>query len=138
MSISFAASAFLSLALVAPPGIPNNCDLLPTLEISDPGISRAGGVAKTERVLDGTVTKDLEPFRFAAVLLYSGKKVIRQTRTDAQGHFVLERLPRGLYILSIQGMGDFKIEVTPPHLSQQFFYSFNSTQGCLDWGMSTD
>jgi hypothetical protein len=138
MYIQLAASAILSLTLMAHPSVPTNCDPLPVLEISDSAIGPAGGAVKTERVIDGTVTKDSVRLQFAAVRLYSGKKVVRQTKTDAEGHFVLENLSLGRYILSIQGIGDFKVEITPPRLWQQVFYSFSSIQGCLSWGFSTD
>jgi hypothetical protein len=70
--------------------------------------------------------------------LYSGKKVVRQARTDAEGHFVLENPSLGRYTLSIQGMGDFRIEITLARFSQQVFYSFFSIQGCLGWGLNAD
>jgi hypothetical protein len=138
MCIQLATSGILSLTLMAHMPVPTNCDSLPVLQISDPGISRAGDAAKTERVIDGTVTKDSARLQFAAVRLYSGKKVVRQTRTDAQGHFVLKNLSMGRYTLSIQDMGNFRIEITAPHFSQQKFYSFSGDQGCLSWGFSTD
>jgi hypothetical protein len=138
MYIQRTASAILSLTLMAHLPVPNHCAPLPVLQISDPATSPAGGAAKTERVIDGAVTKDSQRLQFAAVRLYSGKKVVQQTRTDAEGHFVLENLSLGRYTLSIHGMGDFKIEVRPPRFSQQVFYSFTSIQGCLSWGFSTD
>jgi len=138
MCIQLAASAILSLTLMAHLPVPTNCAPLPVLQISDPGISRAGGAAKTERAIDGTVTKDSARLQFAAVRLYSGKKVVRQTRTDVQGHFVLKNLSMGRYTLSFQDMGNFRIEITAPRFSQQIFYSFIGDQGCLSWGFSTD
>ena len=138
MTIRIAASALFSLVVAAHVAAGPKCDPLPILQIDDVRTTIEGDSVRTDRVIDGTVLKEGQPLRFIAVRLYSARKVVRQTTTDAQGHFLLENLPLGRYALSFQGLGRFQIEVTPPHLSQQAFYGFGSLHGCLSWGMNTD
>jgi Carboxypeptidase regulatory-like domain len=138
MIIRIAASALFSLAAAALVAAGPKCDPLPVLQISDVRITVVGDSLRTDRVIDGTVHKEGQPLKFAAVGLYSGRQVVRQTTTDAQGHFLLENLPLGRYTLAFKGLGSFPIEVTPPRTAQQFFYGFGTFHGCLDWGMNTD
>ena len=138
MIIRIAASALFSLAAAALVAAGPKCDPLAVLQISDVRITVVGDSVRTDRVIDGTVLKEGQPLKFAAVGLYSGRKVVRQTTTDAQGHFLLENLPLGRYTLAFKGLGSFPIEVTPPRIPQQFFYGFGSLHGCLSWGFSTD
>ena len=138
MTIPIAASALFSLVVAAQVAARPKCDPLPVLQIDDVRTTVVGDSVSTDRVIDGTVLKEGQPLRFVAVRLYSGRRVVRQTMTDAQGHFLLENLPLGRYALSFQLLGRFQIDVTPPHLSQQAFYGFSSFHGCLSWGMNTD
>jgi len=114
------------------------CAPLPTLQISDVRTTLVGDTLRVDRAIDGTASKDSEPLRFAKVRLYVGTKLVQRTTTDAHGHFLLENLAPGRYILSFVGMGRFSIEVTPPRFSQQFYYGFGSVHGCLNWGFNTD
>jgi hypothetical protein len=138
MVIRIVASALFTLAAAALVEAGPKCDPLPVLQIFDVRTTVVGDSVKTDRVIDGTATKDFEPLRFVLVRLYAGKKVVRQSTTDAQGHFVLENLPLGRYTLSFQIMGNFRIEVTPPRFPQQDFYEFSSIHGCLGWGFNSD
>jgi len=114
------------------------CDPLPTLQISDVRTTLIGDTLLKDRVIDGTAFKDSDPLRFAVVRLTSGTKLVQRTTTDAQGHFLLDKLALGRYTLSFEGMGSFSIEVTPPRFSQQFYYNFSSRHGCLSWGETSD
>ena len=130
-------SILLALLITAPLATAN-CDPLPTLEISDLRTSLVGNKAKEDRVIDATAAKDGKPLPFAIVRLYIGKVVVQWTVTDKHGHFLLENLTVGHYTLSIQDIGRFSIEVTPPRIHQQSFYGFSSNHGCLDWGANSD
>lgn len=138
MVMRIAASALFSLAAAALVAAGPKCHPLPVLQIFDVRITVAGGAVRTDRVIDGTALKEGQPLKFAAVELYSGRKLVQQTMTDALGHFLLENLLLGRYTLAFKGLGRFAIEVTPPRMSQQAFYGFGRFHGCLDWGMDTN
>jgi hypothetical protein len=127
-----------SLVVTAPLTARTNCDPPPTLEISDLRTTVVGETLRKDRVIDGTASKDSEPLRSAKIYLYSGKKLVQRTTTDAHGHFLLENLRLGHYTLSFEGMGSFSIEVMPPRFSQQSSYDFSSLHGCLSWGETSD
>jgi hypothetical protein len=127
----------LSLLTTAPLATAN-CDPLPTLEISDVRTTLVGNEWKEDRVIDATASKDGKPLPLAIVRLYIGKVLVEWTMADKRGHFLLENLTVGPYTLSIQDIGRFRLEVTPPRIHQQFFYSFSSNHGCLDWGETSD
>lgn len=128
----------LSVLTTAPLASAHFCDPLPTLEISDVRTSLVGNEMKEDRVIDATTAKDGKPLPFAIVRLYIGKVVVQWTMTDKHGHFLLENLTVGHYTLSIQDIGRFSLEVTPPRIHQQSFYGFSSNHGCLDWSENTD
>lgn len=130
-------SILLSILATAPLATAN-CDTLPTLEISDVRASLVGNELKEDRVIDATAAKDGKPLPLAIVRLYIGKVLVQWTMTDKHGHFLLENLTLGHYTLSIQGVGRFSLEVTPPRIHQQVFYGFSNNHGCLDWGENTD
>jgi hypothetical protein len=97
-----------------------------------------GDVLTADRVIDGSAAQEGKPLSFAEVRLYAGAKLIAQMTTDEQGHFLLENLPLGRFRLSFKGLGTFNIQLDPPKLTQQCFYSFGSYHGCLDWGLTSD
>jgi hypothetical protein len=97
-----------------------------------------GDTLSADRVIDGTASEDGQPLRLAAVRLYSGQKLVRQSTTDGHGHFLLENLSIGHYGLSFRGLGVFDIQIVRPHIVQQVFYFFSSDKGCLSWGFNTD
>jgi hypothetical protein len=138
MNAHFAISMLLSLVIAAPPAGRADCDARPSLEIFDARATIVGDTLRGDRVIDGSASKDSEPLEFSRVRLYSGKKVVQQTRTDAQGRFVLDGLSIGSYTLSFEGMGKPRIEVVPPRILQQFFYIFRNDHGCLDYGMDAN
>jgi hypothetical protein len=133
-------TVLMLMALVVTPHLAatTGCDLLPTVQISDVRTTLVGDTLRVDRVIDGTASKDSEPLRFGKVRLYAEKKLVQRTTTDAHGHFLLENLAPGRYILSFEGMGRFSIEVTAPRIFQQFYYGFSSLHGCLSWGFNTD
>jgi len=134
LAIAMLASLLVAECLAAG----TTCDTLPSLQITDVRTTLVGDTLRKERVIDGTASKDSEPLEFAQVRLYSGKKLVEHTTTDARGHFLLENLHVGRYRLSFEGMGSFSIEVTPPRISQQAYYGFTSLHGCLSWGLTSD
>jgi hypothetical protein len=138
MNSSLAVAVLASLVVTARLPAGTKCDPLPILQISDVRTTLIGDTLKKDRVIDGTASKDSEPLRFVEVRLNSGKKLVQRTTTDAQGHFLLDKLPLGRYTLSFEGLGSFRIEVTPPRFSQQFYYNFSSRQGCLSWGETSN
>lgn len=130
-------SILLSLLTIAPLATAN-CDPLPTLEISDVHATLVGNEWKEDRVIEATATKDGKPLPLAIVRLYIGRVLVQWTMADKRGHFLLETLTVGQYTLSIQGIGRFSLEVTPPRIHQQFFYFFSSNHGCPGWGATSD
>lgn len=130
--------SILFFLLVAAPLPAANCDPVPTLEISDVRTTLVGNDVREDRVIDATATKDGQPLPAAFVRLYIGKALVQQTLTDLHGHFLLENLTVGHYTLSIQGLGRFRLDVTPPRMHQQAFYGFSSFHGCLSWGENSD
>ena len=114
------------------------CDPPPTLEISDVHTTLVGNEWKEDRVIEATALKDGKPLPLAIVRLYIGKVLVQWTMADKRGHFLLETLTVGHYTLSIQSIGRFSLEVTPPRIHQQVFYSFSSNHGCLDWVETTN
>ena len=130
-------SILLSLITTAPLATAN-CDPLPTLEISHVRTTLVGNAVKEDRVVDATATKDGKPLPLTIVRLYIGKALVEWTMTDKRGHFLLENLTVGHYTLSIQDIGRFSLEITPPRIHQQFFYFFSSNHGCLDWGETSN
>ena len=138
MNTRLTISMLASLAVTEPLAAGTSCDPLPRLEISDVRAILIGDTLRKDRVIDGTACKDSEPLRSAEVRLYSGKKLIQHTTTDAHGHFLLENLRLGRYTLWFEGLGSFGIEVALPSISQQAFYAFTSRHGCLSWGYSSD
>ena len=55
------------------------CHPLPTLEIPDLRTTLIGITLKTDRVIEGTASKDSEPLQFAKVEIYSGDDVPRRS-----------------------------------------------------------
>jgi hypothetical protein len=138
MYLHFAAAILLSVVGSTPLAAMTKCDPLPTLQISDVRQTLIGNSLVADRAIDGTAFKDSTPLAFAEVQLLSGKNVLRRTVTDFDGHFLLEDLSEGRYILAFEGMGSFQIEVTPARFSQQFYYGFSRYHGCLGWGSDTN
>lgn len=154
MYLHFAAAILLSVVGSMPLAAMTKCDPLPPLQVSDVRQTLIGNSLRADRVIDGTAFKDSTPLAFAEVLLYSGKNLIRRTFTEFDGHFLLEGLSEGRYILAFEGMGSFQseghyilafeemssfqIEVIPARFSQQCFYVFSTYHGCLSWGYSTN
>jgi len=121
------------------------CDPLPTLQIIGVRTTLVGNTPKADRVIEGTASKDFEPLQFANVELYSEEipryledGAFQHTMNDFQGYFLLEDVPEGHYTLRFEGMGNFQIEVPPPHFWQNPYYGFTSNHGCLSWGFSMD
>jgi len=110
------------------------CEPPPLLRVADVRTVQSGGTLRSERAIEGKVTKDGKPLPFAEVRLISGDKLVQHTTTDRQGRFLLENPSLGRYRLWFKGVGAFDVEVTPPHFMQQAFYGFRSDAGCLGWG----
>jgi hypothetical protein len=126
------------LTLTAPAVAQTRCPRPPTLTMFDVHTVLEGDKLRADRVIEGTASKDGQPLRLAAVRLYSGQKLVRQTTTDGRGHFLLENLSMGHYRLSFRGLGVFDIKIVRPQVVQQGFYFFTSDKGCLSWGFTTD
>ncbi|MGA8212002.1 MAG: carboxypeptidase-like regulatory domain-containing protein [Candidatus Sulfotelmatobacter sp.] len=116
----------------------HKCTQSAPITISDSHTLIRGTRGLAERVIEGDAFKDYSPLQFADVRLYSGNKLVKSTRTDAHGHFLLESIPIGRYRLSFGHMGTFDVNLTAPHFTQQFHYDFESNHGCLDWGADSD
>jgi hypothetical protein len=138
MLIPFTATMLLFLAVTVHWARAANCDPLPVVPIAGVRTTLVGDHVRTDRVLDGTASIEELPLVFAEVRLYSGKKLVQVTATDAQGHFLLEDLPLGRYTLTLENLGSFRIEVTRRHFPQQVYYGFSKYHGCLGWGADSD
>lgn len=119
-----------------------------------PGYScgQLGVVTVVNARLDATASADNHMLAASQVLLYSGQKLVAKTKTDREGHFVIDHLAPGRYQLFIEGLSEldvlsslvglgalevFDIEVKP-RFSQQMYYSFMRFNGCTTVMMNTN
>jgi hypothetical protein len=120
--------AYLIFALAVPSFASQSpCSQLPTLPVN-------------EFVIEGTAFKGEQLLRFTQVSLYSQGKLVQRVVTDGEAKFVLDHLSPGVYQLSIQGLGSFRVRVMTlvEPLWQHSYYSFGATNGCLSWGTDTN
>ena len=111
-----------------------------------------GAVDVVNARLNASASKGNHMLAASQVFLYSGHKLVAKTKTDRQGHFVIDHLPPGRYQLFIEGLSEldvlsslvgmgafevFDIEVKPG-FSQQMHYSFMRFNGCTMVMMTTN
>lgn len=114
------------------------CPQPATVQIYGGRAMRKGDALVWERSIEGTANTGEGQLRHADVRLYSGYKLVRHTATDERGHFLLKDLSLGNYRLSFKGLGAFAIDLLPPHIPQQEYYTFSNYHGCLSVGFSAD
>jgi hypothetical protein len=126
------------LAITAPSAAQSKCSPPPTVEVHGGQTVLKGDVLVWQRSIEGTAIKDEGPLQHANVRLYSGNKLVGHTATDKEGHFLLKDLSLGHYRLSFKGLGAFEIDLLPPHMAQQEYYTFSRYHGCLSVSFSAD
>ena len=134
----FSSLVLALLATTAQLAVRAKCPPPATVQIHDGRTVRKGDALVWERSIEGTAIKDEGPLQHADVRLYSGNKLVRHTAADERGHFLLKDLSLGHYRLTFKGLGAFEIDLVPPHIPQQEYYTFSNYHGCLSVSFSAD